>query len=475
MANYTTFIWALISAWGVFSTYYIIRMFTLGSRRVYMYVYESIPSVFTTLGVLGTFMGIFFGLQEFDVDKITESIPPLLEGMKTAFLTSIVGISLSIVFGKVSQIILRDKELKEPAEATGELEALQQIATLLREGQKINNQHFETLTKSIASDKDDSVSTQLVKLRNVVGEQSVMSVKQNGLLERISQALGGDDETSLLTQMQKLRVEQNENANETRKNVEWIVDSMNANNKLIQEKFDEFSQLLAKNNTEALVDVMKRATQEFNAQMSTLIEKLVQENFQELNNSVQRMNDWQMENKEMISTLTSQFRQVSADFSIASDSIKEVVMNTSKLTDENSHLTKLIRELQQVLIEDEKFKSIVDKLDGTVETLKENTDAFDETTNKLNQWVKNQMNFSDSVTKLLVRLEEIDKIKDINEVFWKNTEKQLNEGVTVIQKESQVLSADLESINAEFYERLNSTLQNLDNLIQRIIANYENA
>ena len=64
---------------------------------------------------------------------------------------------------------------------------------------------------------------------------------------------------------------------------------------------------------------MKRATEEFNAQMSALIEKLVQENFQELNNSVQRMNvNWQQENKEMITQLTNQFTKVSRRLQIAS-------------------------------------------------------------------------------------------------------------------------------------------------------------
>ena len=249
---------------------------------------------------------------------------------------------------------------------------------------------------------------------------------------------------------------------------------MNKNNELITRKFDEFSELLAKNNTEALVEVMKRATEEFNAQMSALIEKLVQENFQELNNSVQRMNQWQQENKEMIQTLTDQFRNVSNEFAITAKAIKEITENTTKLTDENSHLTKLIEKLQKVMIDDTKFQEIVGKLTSTVDTLKENTEAFDETTNKLNNWVRNQMNFSDSVAKLLTRLEEIDKIKDINEVFWENTKKQLNEGVGIIEKASKRLSDDLENINAEFYERLNDTLQNLDTLIQRIIANYNN-
>jgi methyl-accepting chemotaxis protein len=270
-----------------------------------------------------------------------------------------------------------------------------------------------------------------------------------------------------------LRLEQSEIAKDTNKNVDKIVESMKSNNKLISDKFDEFSDLLAKNNTEVLVEVMKRATEEFNAQMSALIEKLVQENFQELNNSVQRMNDWQQENKKMITQLTDQFTKVSEDFGIASTSIKEITDNTTKLTNDNSHLTKLIEALQMVMIDDTKFVEITTDLTSTIKTLKSNTDAFDNTTKKLNEWVRNQMDFTDSVAILLTRLEEIDRIKDINEVFWDNTKKQLNEGVGLVEKASKRLSNDIENINEEFYNRLNDTLQNLDNLIQRIIENYK--
>lgn len=471
MATYTIVIYSLIIGWAFFSIYYIYRAWAL--KKVINYVYESIPTVFTTLGVLGTFVGIYFGLQHFDVDKITESIPPLLEGMKTAFSTSIWGIVLSLIFGKASQIILHIVEQKSPPKPTDELAALQQITLLIREGNKKSNDNLQILNKSLIGETDDSVSTQIIKLRNQFTEFDNKQDVQNKTLEKVQLALGGNGETSLLTQIQKLRAEQNEYSKDNKKNIDWIIESMNKNNVLIRQKFDEFSELLAKNNTEALVEVMKNATEQFNAQMSTLIEKLVQENFKELNNSVQRMNQWQVDNKEMIISLTNQFKEVSNEFTISSFAIKEITENTAKLTNENSHLTKLIVELQKVLIDDTKFEEIVGKLATTIDTLQENTEAFDETTEKLNAWVKNQMNFSDSVAKLLIRLESIDKIKDINEVFWENTKKQLNEGVGVIEKASKRLSNDLENINAEFYERLNYTLQNLDTLIQRIIANYK--
>ena len=472
MEIYMIAIYGLLVSWVLFSIYYTIRVWTKGVNRVIPYVYDTIPNVFTTIGVLGTFVGIYFGLRDFDVSNITQSIPLLLEGLKTAFTTSIWGISLSLVFGKISQVVLSFAEQQLPPNPTDEIAVLRAINETLNESRQEINLNLQALNTSLISETDDSVASQLVRMRNQFSDLQSTNEKQYNTLNKLQEALGGDVETSLLTQIQKLRAEQNEIAKDTKNNVDWIVKSMNINNKLIALKFNELSELMAKNNTEALVEVMKRATEEFNTQMSALIEKLVQENFQELNNSVQSMNNWQQENKEMITQLTKQFNLVAEDFQITSGSIKEITENTSKLTDGNSHLAKLIEELQKVMIDDTKFQDIAGQLTSTVNTLKENTDSFDNTTNKLNEWVRNQMNFTDSIAKLLTRLEEIDRIKDINEVFWENTKKQLNEGVSVIEKASIRLSGDVESINEEFYERLNDTLQNLDTLIQRIIAKH---
>ena len=466
-------IYGLIVSWAIFSLYYILRVWTLkDSNRVIPYVYDSIPTVFTTLGILGTFIGIYFGLREFNVDDITGSIPTLLEGLKTAFTTSIWGIFLSLVFGKASQIVLRNVELKAPPSPTDELAALNEMATILKETKEESNKNFQLLNRSLIGETDDSISTQLIKLRNQFTEIQDGQKRQNETLTNVQKALGGDGETSLLTQIQKLRAEQTEYSKETKRNIDWIVESMNTNNQLIQKKFDEFSELLAKNNTEALVMVMKSATEQFNSQMSALVERLVQENFKELNNSVQRMNKWQEENKEMIAELTNQFKSVSQDFKISSTAIMEITENTNKLTNENSHLTKLIEELQKVMIEDTKFSEVISNLTKTIETLKENTEAFDETTNRLNEWIKAEHNFKDSVEILIDRLHEIEKIKDINGEFWKNTETQLNKGLGIITQASSELRENLDEISNEFKEQLNQTLTSLDQLIQRIIANY---
>jgi hypothetical protein len=56
------------------------------------------PSLFTTAGILFTFIGIAEGLYDFDPKHIDESVPHLLDGLKTAFIASVfgVGIALSI-------------------------------------------------------------------------------------------------------------------------------------------------------------------------------------------------------------------------------------------------------------------------------------------------------------------------------------------------------------------------------------------
>lgn len=493
---YSIFAYVLIFGWVINASVLIFRLWkSKDLSSVNQYIYESIPSVFTTLGLFGTFLGIFFGLLNFDVNDITNSIPKLLEGLQTAFLTSILGIVFALISSRISKIVLRIAENEQQGKSNDELSALNRVievltsgnqqaerqASLLENTVKVisdsstkNNENFKKLNASLIGETDDSISTQLVKLRNLFNEVNDSNVKQNKALESIQASLGGNNETSLLTQIQKLRSEQNEYSKDTKKYIEWIVESMGNNSKIIHDKFDEFAELLAKNNTEALVEVMKAATEQFNAQMSELINKLVQENFKELNNSVERLNTWQQENKEMIQSLTNQFKQVSEEFQITSQAINVITINTKSLTDEDSHLTKLIQELQKVMIDDKKFTEITNKIVATVDTLKENTEAFDETTNKLNEWVKNQMNFSDSVAILLTRLQEIEKIKDINELFWNNTKKQLNEAVGIIEKASTQLRNDLDNINQQFYEQLNDTFQNLDTLIQRTIENYQN-
>ena len=70
-----------------------------------------IPGVMTGLGILGTFVGLSFGLQNFDTasaEAITNSIAPLMDGIKIAFHTSIYGMVFSLFFNFVFRKNLED-------------------------------------------------------------------------------------------------------------------------------------------------------------------------------------------------------------------------------------------------------------------------------------------------------------------------------------------------------------------------------
>lgn len=54
------------------------------------------PSIFTTAGIFFTFLGIAEGLYKFDPQKIDASIPTLLDGLKTAFIASVVGVAAAL-------------------------------------------------------------------------------------------------------------------------------------------------------------------------------------------------------------------------------------------------------------------------------------------------------------------------------------------------------------------------------------------
>ena len=68
---------------------------------------ELIPNLLTSLGILGTFMGLSRGLSSLnfaDSAQLIQGIPDLLSGMRFAFGTSVAGISCSLVFNMLNRI-----------------------------------------------------------------------------------------------------------------------------------------------------------------------------------------------------------------------------------------------------------------------------------------------------------------------------------------------------------------------------------
>ncbi|HGH3370628.1 TPA: hypothetical protein ACJIK4_000055 [Kluyvera cryocrescens] len=109
------------------------------------------PEILTTVGILGCFAGIAASLLHFDSTDVAESVPHLLEGVKTAFLASLSGVGGSLL------IRARHYFQKKPipqASGTPKAASLDDVVAATY-----------ALQQSLAGNEDGSLLTQLKLMR----------------------------------------------------------------------------------------------------------------------------------------------------------------------------------------------------------------------------------------------------------------------------------------------------------------------
>ena len=500
----------------------------LANRRIVEYF----PTFVSTLGVLGTFYGITVGLLAFDTADLDKSIPGLLDGLKTALFTSLAGMIGSMILsafisrkqdqndGGVSDINQAAGTICQAVQQMSELNkaTIERLSEQMAEQEKDRKAFYRSMgdvmdkvkeSQSAIAETLQSINTSQGSAASALDSIVILQRSQEGALDSIKEtttsmvnSIGSLEEvtsaqTESLDALRKYSEEVSEfthhvpeildvvggisttqdEINEQVQKLKDILDaevdqierSMDKTNSLLERKFDEFTELLKKSNTEALVEVMKTVTAEFQKQMDALISKLIQENFDQLNQSVERLNQWQQENKEMIASLTRQYKEMADNFEATSTSLDRVKDDTESLVSEGGKLRQIVDALNEVIVNDEKFIKTADHLQKTAELSQSNMEAFEASTKALNEWVRKQRNFVDGVTLLIEKLEELAKIKDYNEQFWAGTKRSLEEGVGILNKGSQTLRSSLTDIDRQFYARLNTTLAELDTCIQAMI------
>lgn len=383
-----------------FCLFYVSRQRKTGALIAKRRWIEQLPSMISTLGVLGTFAGITIGLLYFDTEDLDASIPILLSGLKTAFFTSLAGMIGSLFLSRQVNSALDEKDggMSDIDMAAGQIcKAVDAMNTTTKEAfEELRNQNKQQLEAQLHFYR--TISETVSSLTTNIGELKGFSKKfdnVDAVTTSINSFIG-----ECLEITSGIAGAQNEISDEIknfsmvlRSEVDEIEEKMKETNNLLVGKFDEFSELLKKSNTEALVDVMKSVTEEFQKQMNSLINKLIQENFDQLNKSVESLNVWQQENKEMISSLTKQYKEMTANFEQTSTTLTKVSGDTRLLVSDGGKLRQLIDALNQVIIEDQKFVKIVAQIEETATLSKDNMLQFEESTKSLNEWVRKQRNF----------------------------------------------------------------------------------
>lgn len=226
-------------------------------------------TLMTTIGVLGTFTGIFLGLIDFNVSQIDASVPRLLGGLKIAFSTSIVGMTGAILFKLIQSVT--PLPLKELAEVTPET-----IHAVL-----------QSINESVKASSE----------------------QQRLALEEVRKAISADSDSSLLTQIQKLRT------------------SMQDGQQALIEEFREFAKTMAENNSKALIEALEQVIRDFNTQLN----EQFGENFKQLNQAVGGLLTWQDNYREHVETLEKRINAAVTALEASQSALSEIAKHTENI------------------------------------------------------------------------------------------------------------------------------------------------
>ena len=239
------------------------------------------PTLLTTLGILSTFFGIVAGLLAFDVESIDDSIGGLLNGMKTAFLTSLVGMLLSILY-----------------------KVLVSVGLLV----------------SKAGDELDEDQIGVAELYTVMREQ------RDGIVG-LNQAIGSGDESSLTGQMKLLRSDVNDMNKQSRKDFDEFQQQLWV-------QLQDFADMMSKSATEAVIDALRQVITDFNTNLT----EQFGENFKELNAAVGKLVEWQENYKTQLAEMGQQYAQGVEAISATQAAVASIHEHTNQIPESMTSL-----------------------------------------------------------------------------------------------------------------------------------------
>lgn len=252
------------------------------------------PQAIASLGVLGTFLGISYGLYIFDSADIESSVPLLLNGMRTAFITSVIGMIWSMC--------LKYRQNKKEKEYYQQKIKVDNDATI---GQLI----------SYLQSKDEKMAEK---------ESSVKQYQENLLtaIQEINRSLVGDGDASVITQIQLIK-SKIQDGFESRK-----LQSKQEHEILIKE-FQKFAETMAENNSKAFIEALNSTIRDFNEK----IQEQFGENFKQLNIAVGKLLEWQDHYKNTVIEVTENQRTIFKGIEQAKTSLASMADHGNSIKD----------------------------------------------------------------------------------------------------------------------------------------------
>jgi len=257
---------------------------------------KDLKSQIVSLGVLGTFIGIFMGLQDFNPANMKNSIDTILIGLKTAFFTSIAGMGTALALSIFQKLF--DKDMDD-----GE----NQDRILSEISNKLNH-----LVKLDSSQNTDKIIDELERLRTVSSDNR--------------------DETK------KITIIINELKKNSSKENQTLISILNLNFNKMNHSLEIAIEKLSKGATEEIINALKQVIEEFNQELQTQFG----ENFVKLNESIINLLQWQNNYKSHIEDLENHLKLSASSIEKSKDSLEII-------SSKNQDILKVYQELKHII------------------------------------------------------------------------------------------------------------------------------
>lgn len=364
-------------------------------------------SATTVLGILGTFIGIALGLKDFDTNNIEQSVPPLLAGLKTAFLTSIVGIGATLATRTLSVFFpgVDDRPIRQILEEIAT--ASQSLGNLLREqGEAEKENHRQTLES----------------------------------LESIRASVSGEGDTSMLTQIQRFRTTFADKQDE-----------------LIKE-FRDFAENMAEANSQKLIEALEEVMRDFN----TRINEQFGDNFKQLNEGVGKLVDWQDKYAQQTETMIEQFGRTVSTIEQVRDSIALIAERSEAITEAAEKLDPILADIQE---QRERMESYLREFAQMSEKAQELLPSLDAKIRELTE------NFSESVRQSIrANQESIHKQNEFAQTVisgFSNLDKRASDAIDKVEESSSRLNSQM----AETFKNAEQRMKIIDEELEKGLTN----
>jgi acyl carrier protein phosphodiesterase len=307
---------------------------------------KNLKSQIVSLGVLGTFIGIFIGLQDFNPEDMKNSINSILFGLKTAFFTSIVGMGTALVLSTIQKIFSK------------KLDNATQESLLLEISKK-----FDKLEKIESSNDTDRVVFELKQLQKVqintqnetvkIYNEIKKSSKSEKILLEIYKKLDSTQDTDkIIKELQQLRMVQTDTRDKSVK-IYRSIDELRANSnrenqKLIEILDSNFSKMnnsleiaidkLSKGATEEIIRALEHVIKEFNNELQNSFG----DNFIQLNEAVVNLLEWQSNYKIHI-------EHIEKHLNISSSSIEKSKESLEIISSKNEAIIDVYKQLKNII------------------------------------------------------------------------------------------------------------------------------